>query len=171
MSDKIKQMNDDLSAGSNGSAGRYLAFKLGGELFALEILGVQEIIGLTPIRSVPKAPDYVGGIINLRGKVIPVISLRSCFGMEHVEPTVRTCIIILKIARWGVELTMGVLVDEVTEVLDIEEGATEPIPEFGSEAAADFIKGVGKVDGRIVMILDADKLLPGEEVDALNKLT
>jgi len=164
-------MSEGEGGGPKSLAGRYLAFKIDGGFYAIEILGIREIIGLTTIAPLPKAPKCVRGVINLRGRVIPVIYLRSCFGMESVEPTERTSIIILNIERWGKTFTVGVVVDEVTEVLDIEEGATEPAPEFGTGAAAGFIKGVGKVGDRIVLILDANKLLPGDEVDALNKLT
>ncbi len=149
-------------------AGKYLTFALDSEIFGLEILKVQEIIGLLPVTRVPKAPPFVRGVINLRGKVIPVVELRAKFDLQDTEDTEKTCIIVVQIAHQNGSLTMGLIVDEVSEVLDIEGESIEPPPEFGVAVSADFILGVGKVPGKVIMLLDVDKILSNRDLDALS---
>ena len=152
-------------------AGKYLTFRLADEEYGLEILKVQEIIGIMAITSVPRTPDFVRGVINLRGKVIPVIDLRLKFAMEAQEDTERTCVIVVQVIRGNSHVTMGIIVDEVSEVLDIGGGQIEPSPEFGASVDTDFILGVGKVDQKVVMLLDADKVLSGKEMKLVNKVS
>ena len=140
-------------------AGKYLTFGLAQEEYGLEILKVQEIIKMMDITRIPRAPDYVRGVINLRGKVIPVVDLRLKFGMEAKETTDKTCVIVLQIQKNDHSVTMGIIVDEVSEVLDVAEGQIEPTPEFGGDATADFILGVGKVGRKVIMLLDSDRML------------
>lgn len=145
-------------------AGKYLTFELKGEIYGLEILKVQEIIGMMNVTRVPKTPDFIRGVINLRGKVIPVIDLRLKFGMETKEDTDRTCIIVVQFKGAASALTMGIIVDEVKEVINIESGQIEDTPTFGADTNTDFILGVGKVQQKVVMLLDVDKVLSiGEE--------
>lgn len=151
-------------------AGKYLTFELGGEVYGLEILKVQEIIGIMDVTRVPKTPAYVRGVINLRGQVIPVVDLRLKFGIESIDDTEKTCIIVVQVARGGDAVTMGVLVDEVSEVLDIDAEQIENTPSFGSKVDTDFILGMGKVDEKVVMMLDVDKVLSGADMKLVDEV-
>ncbi len=147
-------------------AGKYLTFKLGAEEFGLEILKVQEIIKMMDVTRIPRTPDYVRGVINLRGKVIPVVDLRLKFEMELKENTDTTCIIVVEVRRADSSVTMGIIVDEVCEVLDVAGDQIEAPPEFGGVVDTSFILGMGKVDERVVMLMDVDKVLSGDELTA-----
>jgi len=151
-------------------AGKYLTFELAGEEYGLEILKVQEIIGMMQVTRVPRTPEFVRGVINLRGKVIPVVDLRLKFGLDSCEATERTCIIVLQVAQGDASVTMGVIVDEVSEVIDVEAAAIEPAPDFGTSLDTDFILGMGKVRDAVVMLLDVDKVLAADEVAAIGAL-
>lgn len=151
-------------------AGKFLTFELGDEAFALEISKVQEIIGMLPVTRVPKLPDFVRGVINLRGKVIPVIDLRRKFGFDAMEDTERTCIIVSQINRNDRQVITGILVDEVCEVLDIEADRIDASPDFGTAVDTDFIPGMGRLDDQVVMLLDVDKVLSGGEVVAVEQI-
>lgn len=148
-------------------AGKYLTFKLGSESYGLGILKVQEIIGLMTVTHVPRAPSFIRGVINLRGRVIPVVDLRNKFGMESVDDTERTCIIVVQVARAAGHVTMGIIVDEVSEVLDIRAQQIEPPPSFGASVDTAFIMGMAKVGDRVVILLDADRVLSNEESAAV----
>jgi len=148
---------------ASGATGKYMTFKLAAEEYGLEILKVRELIGLLEITRVPRAPDFIRGLINLRGKVIPVVDLRIKFGMPTVELTSQNVIIVVQIGSTSTGLTMGILVDEVLEVRAIGEQDIEPPPNFQSQAVADFILGVGKADKRIIFLLDIDRVLSGAE--------
>ena len=144
-------------------AGKYMTFKLAEEIYGLEILKVREIIGLMDITRVPRAADFIRGVINLRGKVIPVADLRLKFGMDACQATDQTVIIVVQCAVGGRNLTMGILVDQVLEVLSIEPGQIEPPPALGEAAVeSQFIMGVGKAGERVVFLLDIGKVLGGE---------
>ncbi|MFC2140275.1 chemotaxis protein CheW [Candidatus Auribacterota bacterium] len=140
--------------------GKYLTFVLGNEEYGLEILEVREIIGLIEITGVPQVPEYVKGVINLRGKVIPVIDLRLKFSMPPVDYTGETCVIVLNVN----EIMMGIIVDRVSEVLDISEKDIEPSPTFGSRLRTDFILGMGKVGDKVKILLDITKVLTEDTV-------
>jgi purine-binding chemotaxis protein CheW len=145
-------------------AGKYMTFKLAEEVYGLEILKVREIIGLMAITRVPRACDYVRGIINLRGKVIPVLDLRLKFGMPPTDPTDQTVIIVVQYAAAGRDLTMGILVDQVLEVLSIDAGHIEPPPSFGAiDLDTDFILGVGKTEERVIFLVDIGRVLSAAE--------
>ncbi len=149
-------------------AGKFMTFQLAREEYGLEILKVREIIGLLEITRVPRTREFVRGVINLRGKVIPVIDLRLKFGMERCETTDQTVIIVVQCTIDGRPLTMGLLVDQVLEVLSIEGPAIEPPPEFGStQVHNDFILGVGKSDKRVIFLLDIGRVLSVEEATAV----
>ncbi len=141
-------------------AGKYLTFFLAGEEYGLEILKVREIIGLMDITDVPGTPAFVKGVINLRGKVIPVLDLRSKFGMETAEQTEETCIIVVDVGT----VEMGIVVDKVSEVLDIAAEDIEDAPSFGVDVNTDFILGMGKAEGSVKILLDIDKVLTSSEV-------
>lgn len=147
--------------------GKYLSFILGGEEYGLEILKVQEINGITEVTRVPRTPDYVRGVINLRGRVIPVVDLRGKFRMERVEDTEKTCCIVVQLERGGDQVTMGVIVDDVSEVLNIGEDQIAPPPSFGADVDADFIIGMGKFEQRVVILLDIDAVLGEDEIREL----
>ncbi len=150
-------------------AGKYLTFQLAAEEYGLEILKVQEIIGMMKVTRVPKMPDYVRGVVNLRGKVIPVVDLRLKFSMESQEDTERTCIIVVQIDLAGEQVTMGIIVDEVSEVLDVAENQIEEAPSFGENVSTEFILAVGKIDEKVVMFLDIDKVLSSEDIDLIEE--
>lgn len=152
-------------------AGKYLTFCLGSEVYGLQILKVQEIIGIMKVTRVPKTPEFVRGVINLRGKVIPVVDLRLKFRLEKKDDTERTCVIVVQTTTGRVETTIGIIVDEVSEVLDIEESRIEPPPSFGSSVDTDFILGMGKVLERVVMLLDIDKVLSAGEVTLIDQVS
>jgi len=140
--------------------GKYLTFVLLEEEYGLEILKVREIIGMMDITAVPRTPDFVRGVVNLRGKVIPVIDLRSKFGMETAEATEETCIIVVDVGN----VEMGIIVDKVSEVLDIASEDIEPPPQFGVSVDTDFILGMGKTNNRVTILLDISKVLTGEDM-------
>ncbi|WP_153112030.1 chemotaxis protein CheW [Propionivibrio limicola] len=146
---------------------QYLTFSLAGEMFALGILNVKEIIEYGHLTEVPMMPAFVRGVINLRGSVVPVIDLSARFGSKSTEVTRRTCIIIVEVFDGEVRHDIGVLVDAVSEVLEIPGREIEPPPSFGARIRADFIAGMGKVDGKFVIILNIDKVLSVEEITLL----
>jgi purine-binding chemotaxis protein CheW len=138
--------------------GKYLTFSLGGEEYGLEILKVQEIIGLMRVTPVPQTPSFIRGVINLRGKVIPVVDLRLKFGMEAADDTGHTCVIVVEVDKNRV----GVIVDDVCEVLDIAARDIEPPPSMGRAMEQDFILGMGKVGERVKILLDIERVLVGD---------
>jgi purine-binding chemotaxis protein CheW len=148
-------------------AGKYLTFALAEEEYGLEILKVREIISMSEITSVPKTPPYVKGVINLRGNVIPVIDLRLKFSMDEAPYTDETCIIVVDVN--GVE--MGIIVDHVSEVLDIAAGDIEDAPEFGANVDIDFILGMGKADSRVTILLDISKVIAAQELEMVRDVT
>ncbi len=149
--------------------GKYLTFDLAAEEYGLEILKVQEIIGLMAVTRVPRTPEFIRGVINLRGKVIPVVDLRLKFGMEQIENTRRTSIIVIQVDQDGGQVTMGLIVDDVSEVIDIDGHNIEPAPAFGADVETDFIKGLGKIDQKVVILLDVDKMLSSDDVAMLGQ--
>jgi purine-binding chemotaxis protein CheW len=169
MTEQTSSVNESAAGTDLGRklAGKYLTFLLGEEEYGLEILKVQEIIQMQKVTKVPKAPDFVRGVINLRGKVIPVIELRNKFGMEHQEDTEKTCIIVVMVEAGDRSITMGIIIDEVKEVLDIEAGNIEETPSFGASIDTDFIMGIGKMGENVKMLLDIDRVLSLTELDAL----
>jgi len=150
--------------------GKYLTFELDAEEYGLEILKVKEIIGIMNITSVPQTPDYVKGVINLRGKVIPVIDLRLKFTMDPLEYSERTCIIIVDIAgASGKKVMVGIVVDSVSEVLNIKDDEIEDTPNFGTRLSTEYIMGMAKVKGGVKILLDIDQVLNAEEFNILDK--
>ena len=145
-------------------AGKYMTFKLAEEEYGLQILRVREIIGLMEITRVPRTKEFIRGLINLRGKVIPVVDLKLHFGMDKLEATEQTVIIVVQFVKNDKETTMGILVDEVMEVLNVESDQIEPPPDFGvGSIDTEFILGVGKADTRVIFLLDIGKVLTNNE--------
>ncbi len=151
-------------------AGKYLTFALGKEQYGLEILKVREIIGYMEITAVPQTPEYVKGVINLRGQVIPVIDLRAKLGMDAAEITEQTCIIVCEIQSGKRSFSTGIVVDNVEEVLDIDGQDIEEAPQFGSSVNTNFILGMGKIGDTVKILLDIDKVLAGDDFSNLNSL-
>ncbi len=149
--------------------GKYLTFTLASEEYGIGILKIREIIGMMPITSVPQTPDFVKGVINLRGKVIPVMDLRLRFGMEAIDYSDRTCIIVVEIEGDGGAVQIGIVVDSVSDVLNIKGEEIEDTPTFGTKLNTDYILGMSKMEGGVKILLDIDKVLSAEEIAALDK--
>lgn len=149
-------------------AGKYLTFRLGEEDFGLRILKVQEIIGMQEITGIPRTPPAVKGVINLRGKVIPVIDLRLKFNMDEAEVSRKTCIIVVQVSRKTGDVIMGIVVDEVSEVLEIGGTEIEPPPAFGTQVSTDFILGMAKTENAVKILLDLDQVLTDGELSAID---
>ena len=143
---------------------QYLTFKLDKEVFAVDVHKVREILEMIPITRVPKTPDYMRGVINVRGSVVPVIDIRLKFGMSKTEKTVNTCIIVLEVMQKGEPIIVGALADSVQEVFELAPESIEPAPKIGTNLRLDFIKGIGKRDGEFSIILDTEKILSTDEL-------
>ena len=146
---------------------QYLTFKLQDEIFALDISTVREVLDFTTITRVPRMPDFMRGVINLRGSVVPVIDFRLKFGMTATEKTVNTCVIIAEVKVDNESVILGVLADSVQEVMDLENDQIEPAPRIGTHLKTDFIKGMGKHNDRFLMLLDIDKVFSPDELSDL----
>jgi purine-binding chemotaxis protein CheW len=142
--------------------GKYLTFSLGGEEYGIGILKIKEIIGMMPITHLPQTPKFVKGVINLRGRVIPVIDLRLRFGMDSIDYAERTCIVVVEIGEDIGRLQIGIVVDSVSEVLNIKGSDIEDTPEFGTRLRTDYILGMAKMEGRVKILLDIDQVLTTE---------
>lgn len=149
---------------------QYLTFKLEDELFALDIGKVREVLDFTTITKVPQTPDYMRGVINLRGSVVPVVDLRLKFGMVMAEQTVNTCVIIVEVELEGERVVMGAMADAVQEVLDLEPDQIEPPPRIGTKLNTDFIKGMGKHNDQFIIILDIDKVFTTSELELVREV-
>ncbi len=160
-SNRIKELAD--------REGKYLTFMLVNEEYGIGILKIKEIIGMMPITTVPQTPEFVKGVINLRGKVIPVIDLRLRFGMEPIDYTERTCIIVVEIQGQTGTVLIGSVVDTVSEVLTIKGEDIEDTPTFGTKLDTDYILGMAKVEGGVKILLDIDQVLNTEEIAVLEK--
>jgi len=167
MTNSIEETMTQAVALMSDREGKYLTFSLAGEEYGISILKVKEIIGMMAITTVPQTPPYVKGVINLRGKVIPVVDLRCKFGMDSMEYTERTCIIVVEIAGSAKMIPMGIVVDSVSEVLNIKSGDIEETPSFGSRLDTDYILGMAKVGGGVKILLDIDRVMNADEITAL----
>ena len=146
-------------------ADQYLTFLLGDETFSLEIGRIREVLDYTIITRVPRMPDYMQGVINLRGSVVPVVDLRLAFGMPPVLVSVNTCIIIVEATVGGEGMVLGLLADSVQEVIELERGSVQPAPRIGTRLDTGFITGIGRQDDRFVIILDIDRVFSHDELD------
>ncbi|MBP1716846.1 MAG: chemotaxis protein [Deltaproteobacteria bacterium] len=150
--------------------GKYLTFSLAGEEYGIGILKVKEIIGMMPITMVPRTPNFVKGVINLRGKVIPVADLRRKFDLEDMDYTERTCIIVVEISGQGGSVLMGIVVDSVSEVISIKSAEIEDAPVLGSTLDTNYILGMAKINKGVKILLDIDKAMNWEEMNAFEKI-
>ncbi len=148
-------------------AGKYLTFLVGREEFGVAVLKVREIMGMQDVTAVPQTPAWMKGVINLRGKVIPVIDLRLKFGLESVGYTERTCIIVVQVRSGGITLPMGVIVDEVSEVLTMAAADIEDTPGFGSNVDTTYILGLAKIKDKVKILLDINKVLTSQEISGI----
>ena len=148
---------------------KFLTFSLAGEEYGISILKIKEIIGMMPITTVPKTPGFVKGVINLRGKVIPVTDLRLRFGMVSIDYNERTCIIVVEIEGSGGKVLIGIVVDSVSEVLNIKADEIEETPAFGTRLSTDYMLGMAKMEGGIKILLDIDNVLSNQELSFLEK--
>ncbi len=150
----------------------FLTFVLDNEVYGIEILKVREIRDLMDITTVPQTPVYMKGVINLRGKVIPIINLRSKFSMPEEERTRQTCVIVVDInGQSNTPQQVGIIVDSVSEVLDINSGEIEDAPQFGQKIDSNFILGLGKTDERIIILLDIEEVLSSEDLEVFEQIT
>jgi len=152
---------------SDERAGKYLTFIIGKEEFGVGVLKVREIMGIQDITAVPQTPPYLKGVINLRGKVIPVIDLRLKFGLPSIDYTQRTCIIVVQVKSGSALLLMGIVVDEVSEVLTMAPGDIEDTPDFGANVATNYILGMAKIKGKVKILLDINEVLTSQEIHGL----
>jgi purine-binding chemotaxis protein CheW len=151
-------------------AGKYLVFGLGREEFGIRVLNVREIMGIQDVTAVPHTPPYLKGVINLRGKVIPVVDLRLKFGLPAVEHTQRTCIIVVQVGKEEGAIRMGIIVDGVAEVLNLSEGDIEDTPDFGQGVVTSYLLGMAKVKDKVKILLDIDEVMATQELQALGDL-
>jgi purine-binding chemotaxis protein CheW len=158
--EKEREMGEKVLAEAN----QYLTFKLRDEVFALEISKVREVLDFTDVTKVPQTPDFMRGVINLRGNVVPVVDMRLKFGLSLTEKTVNTCVIITEIEVEGETTVVGAMADSVQEVLDLESEQIEPPPRIGSKLNTDFIMGMGKHNEQFIMILNIDKVFSVTEL-------
>jgi len=149
--------------------GKYLTFSMAGEEYGISIIKIKEIIGMMPITTVPRTPTFVKGVINLRGKVIPVVDLRLRFGLASVDYTERTCIIVVEIDGPTGTIVIGIVVDSVSEVLNIKGTDIEDTPTFGTRLNTDYIRGMAKMQGGVKILLDIDRVLTADELVLIDK--
>lgn len=149
--------------------GKYLTFRLAEEEYGIEILKVREIIGIMSVTRVPRAPACVRGVVNLRGKVIPVIDLRTVFGMPFLDYSARTCIVVVQIQSGRRELVIGVIVDAVSEVVDIKQNEIEPPPSFGEMVSNEMFHGMAKRADHVLIMLDIDRVLTGGDIQWIHR--
>jgi purine-binding chemotaxis protein CheW len=163
-------LNETAAGQADARAGKYLTFQLGNEEFGVRVLKVREIMGLQEITAVPQTPAHVKGVINLRGKVIPVIDLRLKFGLPGAEYSQRTCIVVAQVQGESGPILMGVIVDGVSEVLSLTGAEIEDTPDFGEDAAGRFLLGMAKVKGKVKILLDIDRVLSSQDLRGLSEM-
>ena len=152
-----------------GETNQYLTFTLEGEQYAVSVLRVREVLEYTRVTKIPRTADYMRGVINLRGTGVPVIDLRTKFGMDEGETTRDSSIIVMEVQNPEGPVVLGALADSVQEVIDLDASQIEGPPRFGTKLATDFILGMGKREGKFIIILDMDKIFSTDEVSYLNK--
>jgi len=156
-----------MSASEITETRQYLTFRLGEEVFATDVAKVREVLDSTTITRIPRTPEFMSGVINLRGNVVPVVDLRLCFEMSKTEKTVNTCIVVVEMLVDGESTVIGALADSVEEVIDLEPENIQPPPRIGARIRTDFISGMGKRDAQLIMILDIDRVFSAEELASL----
>ena len=156
-----------MSVSEISEARQYLTFRLGNEIFATDVAKVREVLDLTQITAIPRTPDFMAGVINLRGTVVPVVDFRLCFGMSKTETTHNTCIVVVEVLLDGETTVIGALADSVEEVVDLEPDQIEAAPRIGTQVRTDFIRGMGRRDTQFIMILDIDRVFSAEQLEAI----
>jgi purine-binding chemotaxis protein CheW len=159
-----------MSVSSITDTRQYLTFQLGEEVFGLDVSHVREILEFTTVTKVPKTPDYMRGVINLRGSVVPVLDMRLKYGLTRTEKTVDTCIVVVEVTFEDEPTIIGALVDSVQEVFELEPEQIEPAPRIGTQLKTEFIKGMGKKDDHFIIILSADKVFSSEDLAAVSDM-
>jgi purine-binding chemotaxis protein CheW len=159
-----------LNALARSRSGKYLVLELAREGFGIQVANVREIMGIQPITSIPHTPHYIKGIINIRGKAVPVVDLRLYFGLAATEYTQQTCIVVVQLAGNSEPIFMGIIVDGVDEALNVAEGDIEDAPAFGSEVDTSYLLGIAKIKGQVKMLLDIDKTMNIQDLHRLNAL-
>jgi purine-binding chemotaxis protein CheW len=158
-----------VSVASVSEVRQYLTFKLGDEVFALDVDKVREVLDYTTITRIPRTPEFMRGVINLRGSVVPVVDLRLAFGLTRTEKTLNTCIVVVEVEMSGETVVLGALADSVEEVIDLEPESIQPGPKLGASINTDFILGMGKRETRFLMILDIDKVFSSDQLASLKQ--
>lgn len=166
----LSAASEPIGATTDARSGKYLTFHLGNEEFGIRVLKVREIMGIQEITAVPQTPGHVKGVINLRGKVVPVIDLRLKFGLASAEYTQRTCIIVTQVQGESGLILIGVIVDGVSEVLNLAASDVEDTPDFGEDVAAQYLLGMAKVKGKVKILLDIDKVLSTQDLGRLSAM-
>jgi len=156
-----------MSASEITETRQYLTFKLGKEIFATDVAKVREVLDFTTITEIPRTPDFMSGVINLRGCVVPVVDMRLCLEMSKTERTTNTCIVVLEVLLDHESIVIGALADSVEEVIDLEPDQIRPAPRIGTQIRTDFLKGMGKRDDQFIMILDIDRVFSADELSAV----
>src|SRR4051812_41693294 len=167
---KTMSVTDSAAAQADTRAGKYLTFQLSNEEFGIRVLKVREIMGIQEITAVPQTPAHIKGVLNLRGKVVPVIDLRLKFGLCAAEYTQRTCIIVTQVQGEAGAILMGIVVDGVSEVLNLAASEIEDTPDFGEQISTDYLLGMAKSKGKVKILLDIDRVLSSQDLHNLNTL-
>jgi len=162
--------NDNAAAQADARAGKYLTFQLANEEFGIRVLKVREIMGIQEITAVPQTPAHIKGVINLRGKVVPVVDLRLKFGVAAADYTQRTCIIVTQVQGESGPVMMGIVVDGVSEVLNLTGAEIEDTPDFGEEISGSYLLGMAKVKGKVKILLDIDRVLSTQDMHNLHAI-
>ena len=157
-----------MSMGEITETRQYLTFRLRNDIFATDVSKVRDVLDLTTITAIPRTPEFMAGVINLRGSVVPVVDLRLCFEMSKTETTRNTCIVVVEVQLDGEATIIGALADSVEEVIDLEPEQIQPAPRIGLQIRTDFIRGMGKRDTQFIMILDIDRVFSADELAAVH---
>ena len=160
----------DMSVSDITETRQYLTFKLGNEIFSIDVAKVREVLDFTTITEIPRMPNFMSGVINLRGSVVPVVDLRLCFQMSRTQRTRNTCIIVVEVMIDNEAIVLGALADSVEEVIDLEPDQIQPPPRIGTHIRTEFIKGMGKTESQFIMILDIDRVFSIEELSAVSSV-
>jgi purine-binding chemotaxis protein CheW len=158
------------AAGAKSRAGKYLVFELDKEEFGVQVVMVREIMGVQSITSIPRTPPHIKGIINLRGKVVPIVDLRLKFDLPPLEYSQRTCIIVMQLAGESDSILMGIIVDGVAEVLNVTDDEIEDAPAFGAEVDTSYLLGIAKINGKVKMLLDIDQVVSCHNLQRISNL-
>ena len=160
-----------MSVSSINGTRQYLTFQLDEEVFAIDVANVREILEYNSVTRVPRSPEYMRGVINLRGSVVPVFDMRLKFGVTGTQKTINTCIVVVEVSYEGEDVIIGALVDSVQEVFELEADQIEPAPKIGTHLRTEFIRGMGKRDETFIIILDIDKVFSIEEITSIQEMT